>query len=410
MQKFKYLIVGGGVAGTTAAETIRSKDAEGSLAIVSDEPYVFYSRIMLSKPNFFLGKTAFDAIWLRKREWYEQKKIQIFLGRSAVELNPLEKTLKLDNGEILGYEKLLLAFGARAAEWPGDEGKKAGIYYLRTLDHAKAIISAIKTAKKVVLLGGGFVGFEMCDLVRMAGLSATLVMREKYFWDFLWDEESGQMLEAALTRGGVELAHSRVVEKITGESKVEGVKLSDGSEIACDALIIGIGVKYPLAWLAGSGVKTNRGVLADEFLQTNLADVWTAGDVAEYQDAILNERVQLGNWVNAQEQGRRAGLNMAGEKQAFKFVSFYTAQGFGISVAFVGNVAVVPGRDVVHRGSSQIGSYARILVQGDHVVGATMLNRTKDLGLISKLIEKKVSVGDKHIQLADSDFDLKSLL
>lgn len=410
MQKFKYLIVGGGVAGTTAAETVRGKDPDGSIAIVSDEPYVFYSRIMLSKPNFFLGKTPFDAVWLRKPEWYGQRNIQIFLGRAAVELKPGEKTLKLDNGEVLGYEKLLLAFGARAAEWPNDDGAKPGVFYLRSLDHAKAIISAIKTARKVVLLGGGFVGFETCELVRLAGLSATLVMREKYFWDFLWDEESGQMLEDALTRGGVELSHGRPVDKILGEGKVEGVRLSDGSEIPCDALIIGIGVKYPLEWLASSGLKTNRGVLADEFLQTSLPEVWTAGDVAEYQDGILNERVQLGNWVNAQEQGRRAGLNMAGEKRPFKFVSFYTAQAFGISIAFVGNVAVVPGRDVIHRGSPNIGSYARILVQGEHIVGATLLNRTKDLGLISKLIEKKVPVGGKHIQLADADFDLKSLL
>ncbi|MCL5436147.1 MAG: FAD-dependent oxidoreductase, partial [Patescibacteria group bacterium] len=235
-------------------------------------------------------------------------------------------------------------------------------------------------------------------------------MRERYFWDFLWDEESGRMLEDALTLSGVELAHSLQVLEVLGGSKVEGVKLSDGSEIPCDAFIVGIGVKYPLEWLAASGLQTGRGIIADEFLQTSLPDVWTAGDVAEYQDAIIGERVQLGNWVNAQAQGRVAGANMAGEKQAFRFVSFYTASGLGIAIAFVGSVAVVPGREVLHRGSPSIGRYGRLIVRGDRIVGATLLNRTAELMAIVKLIENRIPISDKHIQLSDPDFDLKEFI
>lgn len=410
MQEYKYLIIGGGVAGTTAAETIRKQDAVGGIAIVSDEPYPFYSRLMLSKPNFFLGKIPFDNIWLRKTGWYEENKIVLLAGRSAVALDPKSKIVRLDDGQDLKYEKLLLALGSRANRWPGAEGKKRGVYYLRSLDDAKAIMSAVKSAKRVVLIGGGFVGFEMCELVRMAGLSATLIIREKYFWDFLWDEESGHMLQQALARGGVEVVTNCLVESFLGDERVIAARFEDGSEISCDAIIVGIGVNYPLDWLAGSGLATGRGILTDEFLSTNLPDVWAAGDTTDYYDVILEESLSLGNWVNAQEQGRTAALNMLGQKKPFRFVSFYTTQGFGISIAFVGTVAVLPGREVVHRGSPDLGSYARLLAQNNRIVGATMLNRTKELGVISKLIEQRVNVSDKHIQLADADFDLKGLL
>ncbi|MCL5435553.1 MAG: FAD-dependent oxidoreductase, partial [Patescibacteria group bacterium] len=215
-QTYKYLIVGGGVAGTTAAETIRAKDPSGTVAIISDEPYPFYSRIMMSKPAFFLGKISFDSIWLKKPAWYQAQRIEFYSGLSAVALDAKAKLLTLSDGQALGYEKLLLALGARAAKLPGPDADKPGVFYLRSLEHARAIIAALQTSKKVVVLGGGFVGFETCELMRMAGLSVTLVMRERYFWDFLWDEESGRMLEDALTLSGVELAHSLQVLEVLG--------------------------------------------------------------------------------------------------------------------------------------------------------------------------------------------------
>ena len=195
-----------------------------------------------------------------------------------------------------------------------------------------------------------------------------------------------------------------------GQAEVSGVVLKDGTNIPCDIIIIGIGVSCPLEWLAASGLEVGHGILANEYLETSLTDVWTAGDAAEFNDLITGERLQLGNWVNAQVQGRVAGANMAGQRQPFRIVSFYTTQGFGITIAFVGDVRPEGGRMIIPRGSPESGSYGRIIVKDGEVIGATLISRTVELAAISKMIEKGVKVAGREKELADPNFDLKTLL
>ncbi len=410
MENTKYLIIGGGVAGTTAAENIRQQDAGGSIVIVSDEPYALYSRIMLSKPNFFLEKIPFDQIWLKHDDWYREKNIALLKGRKAVRFDTEKKVMALDDGTEFGYEKLLLAIGGCPRPWDIPGSDKKGVFSLRTLDDAKAIMALVKSAKRAVAVGGGFISFEMCEMLRMVGIVVTLVLRESYFWEPLLDEASGRMIEDALKSGGVEILYQSEVAEVSGNESVSGVTLKDGRKIECEMVIAGIGVFCPLDWLKTAGVAVNKGILANEYLETNIPSVWAAGDAAEFQDLILGEQIQLGNWVNAQMHGRRAGLNMAGQKEPFRMVSFYTTQGFGVTIGFVGDVRPGPDRTVVQRGSRDVGSYARLLVKDNELIGGTMVNRTQELGAITKLIEKDITVSEHMRELADPAFDLKTFL
>lgn len=413
MQQFKYLIIGGGVAGVTAAETIRQKEPDASTAVVNEEPYGLYSRVMLSKPNFFLGKIPFDEVWLKGNEWYQKNNIIFLGGKEAVAIDAKNKIVSLSDGAKIGYEKLLLAIGVcpRRLNIPGAD--KKGIYYLRTLEDGKAIMNAVKSAKKAVIIGGGFISFEMAELMRTAGLEATMIIRESYFWEPMLDEDSGRMIEKALKDGGVKIVYKAEVGEIAGKESVESVILKDGTRIDCDMMICGIGAVCETEWLKKSGLNVDRGILTNEYLETNLPDVWAAGDAAEFKDLILDETIQLGNWVNAHEQGRIAGLNMAGEKTPFKFVSFYTTSGLGLSIAFVGDVRLVPDRIVVKRGSPEINSYARIIIldKGDRkeAEGATLINRTAEMSATAKLIESNIDVSQIFNELADPNFDLKKL-
>ncbi len=405
-----YLIIGGGVAGTTAAETIRQNDKSGTIAIVSDEPYRLYSRIMLSKPNFFLEKIPFEQIWLKTEEWYRESNVELMAGKKATKLDAVKKIVVFDNGDSLHYEKLLLAIGGCARAWGVAGAEKRGIFYLRTLDDAKAIMSAIKSSKQAVAIGGGFVSFEMCDMLRMAGVDVTLVIRESYYWEPLLDETSGRMIEAALERGGVKIIRNAEVKEITGKDSVESVVLGNATRVPCQMVIVGIGVLCPFGWLAGAGVGVNRGILADEYLATNIPDIWVAGDAAEFNDLVLGEKIQLGNWVNAQMQGEIAALNMVGKKTPFRLVSFYTTQGFGITIAFAGDVRPGGDRAVFSRGSAEAGSYGRIIAKDGEIIGATRINRTQELGAISKLIEKDFKISGHEKDLTDAGFDLKNLI
>jgi len=410
MRGARYVIIGGGIAGTTAAETIRKYDADGSIAIVSDEPHRLYSRIMLSKPNFFLGKIPFERIWLKPESWYTENRVELLTGIKATALDAANKTVSFSDGEGLRYEKLLLAIGGCARPWRVGGVEKSGVYYLRTLDEAKAIIAAVKTSRRAVAIGGGFVSFEMCEMMRLAGLEVVVIIREPHYWDSLLDETSGRMIEAALEKGGVRVAKNAEVSAVTGGSSVDGIVLKDGERLSCEMVVVGIGVRCPSSWLAGSGVNVNRGILVNEYLETSAADVWAAGDSAEFNDLILGGHIQLGNWVNAQMQGRAAGLNMVGKREPFRLVSFYTTQGFGMTIAFVGDVRPAADRLIIPRGSFGVGSYGRIIVKDGEIVGATLMNRTQELSPLSKLIERDFLVRGHERELADPHFDLKRFL
>jgi NAD(P)H-nitrite reductase large subunit len=413
MTQFKYLIVGGGVAGTTAAETLRQNDPTGSIAIVSDEPYLFYSRIMLSKPSFFLEKIPFEQIYLKNEAWYKEQNITFLGGKTAVGMNATEKTVTLNDGTALQYEKLLLAIGGYPRKWDPQKiegADKQGIYNLRTLEDAKAIIQSIKTAKSAVCVGGGFVSFETCELLRMKNIDTTLLILEPYYWANIWDETSGLIVEDYLQQGGVNVLKNEEAEKVLGANQVEGVRTKSGKEIPCQMVVIGIGITYPVEPFKACGLDCGRGIKTNEYLETNLPDVWAAGDATEFYDVVVGEPAQAGNWVNAQTQGRIAALNMLGKKQLFRVVTFYTAQGFGLTIAFVGDARPLPDRTVVARGSKESKSYGRLLLKDKELVGATLLNRTPEMAPISKLIEKDVDLSAHHAELADSNFDLKTLV
>jgi len=409
MTQTKYLIVGGGVAGTTAAETIRAKDKASSIHIVSDEQYRFYSRIMLSKPSFFLGKIPFDSVFLKTETWAKENDISCTFGQPVVAMDTTKKVATLNDGQEISYEKALLALGSAVNRWTIPGADKPGVLYLRTLDDAKAVIAAVKTAKKAVVIGGGFIGFEMCDMLKLAGLETTLIIREKYFWEPLLDEASGRMIEAALKKGGVNIIYETLVDEVLGDKKVTGVKLNNGQTMPTDMVMVGIGNHCALEWVKAAGIACNRGILADEYMATSAPDVWTAGDVAEYQDLILQEKVQMGTWVNAQLHGRTAAINMLGDHQPYRNVTFYTAQGMGLAIAFVGDVRVLPDRQVIQRGSPGANAYSRIIALNGQVKGATMINRTMDLGPLAKIIEKNINIEPHLQQLSDSNFDLKTI-
>jgi len=410
METVRYLIIGGGIAGTTAAETIRQNDKDGSIAIVTDENHRLYSKVMLSKPGFFLGQMPLDSVWLRKEEWYKEKNIRLLAGRKAATLDQTAKKVTLADGSEIGYEKLLLAIGTCARPWPVPGADKKGVYYVRTIEDGLAMIEAVKTAKKAVVIGSGFIGFEMCDMLHQAGLEVTSLIREKYFWEPFFDEASGRMIESVIEKAGVKIVRETLAHHAVGGERLEGVALPDGTVLPCDMVVAAVGAVCMIDWLKAAGLEANRGIVTNEFLETSAPDVWTAGDCAEFNDLALGERTVGGTWVNAQMQGRVAGLNMVGKKQAYRLVSFYTAEGFGVKVGSAGNPWPVPGREYVSRGSVELGWMERFVFKGPKLMGATVMNKTQDVINITKLIDKGTDLSGRKAELADPNVELKTFL
>lgn len=412
MSEYRYLIVGGGIAGTTAAETLRKAEPDATIGIISDEPHPFYSRVLLSKPAFLLGKQPFESVWMKKPEWYTENHIDFLGGKSAAKLDPQAKQITLESGETIGYEKLLLAGGVHSRSWEVPGANKAGVHYLRSLDHAKAIIDdlASGTKKRAVMIGSACVTFEVAEILRSMDVEVTEVMREQWFWQPGLSERESSIVEKHLVDHGVAIIRNMEVNEVLGEDHVEGVLLRDGTIIACDMVFAFIGVTVPTAWLESSGIMLDRGIVADEYLATSIPDVWTAGDTARYTDILLHDRVMMGNWMNAREQGQVAAENMLGTKRQFKLVSFHTSHGFGNMIGFAGDGRIADDRTYLYRGTEASGAFGRIILRGNVIVGATMVNRTPELGTFVKLIEHGVDVSTKHAELQDPNFDLKTLL
>ncbi len=411
MQSVTYLIIGGGIAGTTAAETLRKRDANASITIITDEPHRLYSRVLLSKPAFLTGTQDFESVWMKKKEWYIANNITLLTGRSAAKLDAGNKILTLWDGETFHYEKLLIATGTHNRMWTIPGADKNSVHYLRTLDHAKAIIEDLRVGKKhAVMVGSACVTYEVADILHSKGIAITEVMREHYFWQPALSEAESSIVEGRLTEGGVTLIRDMEIVEVLGDTEVTGVVLKDGRRLDCDMVFAFIGVDVPVDWLTSSGIKLERGVLANEYLETSLHDVWTAGDVARFKDVMLDDVVMMGNWMNATKQGETAACNMLGDRKCYQLVSFHSSHGFGDMISFAGDGRALPDREYIMRGNIADRKLGRLILRGNHVVGATMINRTQELATIVKLITARIDVSNKKTELADANFDLKTLL
>ncbi|MBP6881266.1 MAG: NAD(P)/FAD-dependent oxidoreductase [Candidatus Pacebacteria bacterium] len=407
----KYLIIGGGIAGTACAETLRKEDKNARIIIVSDEPHRLYSRVLLTKPNFFHGKIPFDRIFLKDDKWYQDQKIELWLGRKAVHLDPVEHKITLDNTEVLKYEKLLLAVGGapRRLDIPGAD--KKGIYYLRTIDETKEIIEAVKHAKKGVSLGGGIIGFEMAEMMVLGGLDTTFVLASKHYRDNVMGIETAIAIEKSMEEHGVKIKPEAKAVEILGDDHITGIRFADGSELECDFLVVGIGTVVPADFITEAGIVVDQGIKATAKLKTNKPDTYTAGDCAQFYDPLVDEEIVHGSWANAQAQGQTAARNMMGHNEQYRYVSFFTTHGFGHAMTYVGDTRQnLPGREIIERGTPGDKGYGRIVIEDNQLTGALFLDSTTDVQVIGKLIEKDVIIRDKKAVLADPDSDLNALL
>lgn len=408
MQQIKYLIIGGGIAGTTAAETIRRNDPEGSITIITEEDERLYSRIML--PDYLRDENTYEQIFLRKNEDYQNKKIDLILKKRVDRVNALSRTVHLVTGEEIQGEKLLIATGGKVNRLKISGGELSGVTYLRTNHDAKIIKELMSQAKDAVVVGGGFIGIEYSQTFVKHKLKTTALIREKYFWENIVGENSGRLLSQILLEHGVVVLAGSQTEEFLGKGYLSGVKLSDEREIPAQIAGVGVGIHLDLDYLEGSGLKINKGVVTNEYLETSVPNVWAAGDIAEFHDVLFNKGHTLGNWTNASAQGRLAGQNMSGEKQVFETLSAYSIDIFDVNFSFLGDPVADETTEIIERGSVENKKLSRLLLRDDVIVGASLINLPTEKGAVNNLIKNKIRITPGKNKLADLSFDLNSLL
>ncbi len=403
-----YLIIGGGIAGTSAAEELRKLDPKAEITIISEENHPLYSRVLL--PHYVLGKVDLEKIFLKKLEWYEEKKIEFLPGTRVVQLDAKNKFVEIDSAREIPYDKLLIATGTEPR--PEIEEPR-GTCYFWTIDdaeHTKGLLDELekdketkKEKKRAVVHGGGFIACEFLNIFKERNLDITAVLRGRHFWNRVFTDQVGEFFTKYLKEQGVKIITGTKIESILGDKELTGIK-TDKGEVDCLFLGVAIGTTVDLGWIKEAGIEVGQGIKTNEFLETSVPDVYAAGDVAEAYDPIAERQYLAGNWGRAMGQGRVVAKTMAGERSEFAQVSSYAINVLGLDVTFVGDTNKEVADEVVLRHSEDEQGVTEILIRKDRVVGAAILGRNQDRTPLTKLIENKQDIADIKTKLADPEF------
>lgn len=329
------MVVGAGLAGARAAQTLRREGYEGRIVLVGQEDVRPYDRPPLSKA-FLTSGAGFDQLALHKPNFYESKGIELVVGTAAVVLDVAARQVELSSGECLCYDQVLLATGAspRRLRVPG--AGLAGVCYLRDLHDAGRLRAALGAGTRLVVVGAGWIGCEVAAAARALGAQVSVVDVLDAPLARVLGPEVGALFARLHADHGVRLHMGTGVEEIRGAGSVEEVRLADGSALGADVVVVGVGVVPRAGLAAAAGVEVDDGVVVDEHLGTSAPGVWAAGDVASAYHPHYGRHVRLEHWAAAAHQGPVAARNMLGASVAYERLPYFWSEQYDLSLEYTG--------------------------------------------------------------------------
>ena len=373
MDQAKIVILGGGmVAGYAAKQMVELGLRSGELAVLSADNAVPYERPPLSK-GFLAGKDTADAIKINHEDFYKQHGIELRFSCVVSALDIKRKRLILKAGDEFGFQKLIIATGARPRTLNVPGSQLQNLFYLRSLSDSKRIRDAAQSAKHAVVIGGGFIGMEVAAVLAQKGIEVTMVLNDDRIWKRLFTPEMSNFFEQYYAARKVRILKSNSVKEIQGDATVSSAVLRDGQTIQCDLIVAGIGVEPAVEIASGAGLEVNNGIVVNEYLQTTDSDIFAAGDVANYQDVLFGKRRRIEHWDNAVSQGQYCARSLMGEATPFKHVPYFFSDVFDLSYEYWGDTS---GADqVVHRGDITSNSFSVWWLHENRVRAAFVMNR-----------------------------------
>lgn len=412
-KRYDYLILGNSTAAVAAVEAIRSVDADGSVAVVSDQPNHVYSPPLIT--YVLGGKVAEDKLYTRPRDFYAKLKLDTYFGALATRVQPEEHQVVLASGAVLGYGKLLLATGGKPIVPPLPGVDLQGVFTFTRHDdmcHVREYIQRERVTQAVVI-GGGMIGVKVAEAFAALRLETTIVELMDRVLAQALDETGSAMAKRALEQAGIRVITGSGVTSIGGsDGRVQSVTLDSGSRLPGQLVIVAVGVRSNVQLAHEAGLSVNRGVLVDEHMRTSVADIYAAGDVAEAYDPLLGEARPVAIWPAASMQGEIAGLNMAGQETTYSgSIPMNSIQVCGLPTISVGIISAPEGSGIeTEESRSPDGkSYRRLFIQGDRLVGAIFVGDIERAGIITGLIRNAIDVSSFRKQLIQRDLGLLSL-
>lgn len=396
-----FVIAGASLAGAKAAESLRVEEFDGRVVLIGEEAVRPYERPPLSKA-YLRGEVGFEKAAVHEAAFYQEHEIELLTSTTVTSIDPAAKQVTLEPGGQLGYDQLLLATGAtpRHVMIPGADLEE--IHYLRSLSSCDSLREALARATRVVVVGAGWIGSEVAASARQLGKEVALIEAAQVPLERVLGTEVGTMFRDLHADHGVELHMGAGVEVFRGSNTVEEVVLADGSVVAGDLVVVGVGVSPRTELAESAGLLIDNGIVVDEHLATSLPGIWAAGDVANTYHPVLDARIRLEHWSAALNQGPVAAKNMLGQGLSYRKIPYFFSDQYELGMEYHGFAATWD--QVVYRGDRDQRELIVFWLDHGRVVAGMNVNVWDVADQIAALVSSK-RVVDPH-QLADVSVDL----
>lgn len=396
----EYLIIGNGVAGTTAAENIRKNDSAGKITIVTDEDLSFYYRIRLNE--YISGDISQEELMAKKDSWYKDNNIELKLNTKIIGADPDKKSITTDRGDVFSYNKLLIAAGSHSFIPPINGWQTTGVFAVRDIRDARSIINHSKNAQDVVVIGGGLLGLEAGNAFRKMGKNVTVVEFFPRLLPRQLDVDGAKRLQTIMEGMGFSFRLDAKTEEIESADIIKSVRLAGGEALNAQMVVISAGVRPNMELAEPLGLESDKGIKINEHMLTNKPDIYAAGDVAEFNG------MPYGIWPAAMDQGKIAGANMAGIDTPYAGTTMAnTLKVVGIDLASAGDID--PDNKYESKTNSDDSTYKKIVLDDNKIIGCIMLGDTKTFNKITKLISSKTDISAAKDEILKEGFDFSKI-
>ncbi|MEM1231087.1 MAG: FAD-dependent oxidoreductase [Pseudomonadota bacterium] len=396
------IIIGAGHAAGQAAASLRQEGYEGPITVIGDERQLPYQRPPLSK-QYLSGEQAMDRVLLRPAKFYADKQIDVRTEVRVDAINPAEHRVTTASGETLSYDKLILATGSRPRRLQIPGSDLPGIHYLRTVDDVDAIRDDMGAGKKIVIVGGGYIGLEVASVCVESDMEVHVLEMESRILQRVTTPQMSAYYHQLHSHRGVHLHTDTMVSGFEGDGRVERV-LCGEAQFDADLVIVGIGIVPNVELAEQAGIACDNGILVNERCETSAADVYAAGDCTNHPNPTLGRRLRLESVPNAMEQARVSAANICGKPKVYDAVPWFWSDQYELKLQMVG--FSTEGDTQVLRGSQADNQFAVFYLKGGKVVAADAVNSPKEFMVCKQMLGKAVD----PVALADPETDLKTLL
>ncbi len=403
MRENTFIIVGAGLAGQTAADTLRTEGFEGRVILVGEEAHAPYTKPPLSKA-VLRSEAEPDSTLLRPSDWYDDEQVELSLGVRAESVDPADRVVVLADGRRLPYDKVLLATGgaARNVAVPGSELE--GVYTLRTLDDSLAIRQRLSANTPVVVIGAGFIGAEVAASARMLGCDVTVLEIADVPLGRVLGPQVGHIYTDIHRDHGVDVRTGVGVERIEGDGRVQRVVATDGSTFDTDTVVVGVGIAPDIGPAEAGALEVGNGIIVNELCETSVPDVYAAGDVAFHPNPILGVSIRVEQWQNAQHQGAAAARSMLGQHVPFAEVPWFWSDQYDLNLQMAG---LPSGSDrLVFRGDVDAREFSVFYLRDGVLDAVVGVNRVQDVRAGRRLVGARATpapeaLADESVKLVD---------